>query len=215
MNTEQKIDRSDARAFAKYISEVTAAFVDGKKIEYFDLHYPNNGWLHTTDPRWEWRMYDYRVAPTPEQPTHMPYTFETAPHMMKLRRKSDGKLFGAEAYPGDVCIADLASNGRLIKYADLLRDFTHLDGSVCGTPVADWREQWPKYFVHRDRGGFDDGHYVRLDNPATCECAVYVGPYGSRLDSVWTHEKCKQFTDSGIWVQIPASEALKLTGGVE
>lgn len=69
---------------------------------------------------------DYRRKPAP------PWSFETAPDMQKIRRKSDGALYIAVFYPDCVKIGGGDGWNQTIDYQTLLRDFEALDGGICG-----------------------------------------------------------------------------------
>lgn len=197
MNTEQKIDRSDARAFARYKYETELAQLDGKPLEYTRIGKTDWSPRGVQDAPLRWDRRDYRIVPEPAAPTHVPYTFETGPLVERVRRKKDGQVF----------IVHLQRDGKYYsvdfghKTAEqLFTDFEQLSGEPCGTPVADWRDSWPKYAK-------DGTELYRLSKDR--ETRFWCKQNNEWLVSAFNSNDFEGFH------QIPASEALKLTGGVE
>jgi len=86
-------------------------------------------WGESSSPIWDWRTYDYRIAPKPKC---VPYTMETCPTAMWVRRKSDRSKFAVIAI---MQMYVVLGNGHDIRYEYLASDYEHLDGSYCGTEV--------------------------------------------------------------------------------
>jgi len=62
---------------------VMQAFVDGKEVRY---KAPNNEWLPTNNPAWNWFDCEYRIKPTP---VLRPWTADEVPLGAWMRKKQD------------------------------------------------------------------------------------------------------------------------------
>lgn len=184
---------------ADYIASIIQAFKGGSEIER--AHRPaqvNSIWTPDGSPDWNFEAYDYRIAEP--KPTHVPFSFETAPEIMKVRQKSDGNLFAAVAHPDAVAIGSgHRSDLRRVEYAALLRDFEQLSGEPCGTTV-EGEDVWPKYAKD------ETGQWVWRFNSERDGVLSIMGGEPKESGCNWSGV----FKDYG---QITATEAAKLTGG--
>lgn len=105
---------------------VMQAYVDGKEIELAPNCYANKTWKDTSNPRWDWYQFDYRVKEEPKQPEYIPFTFEDAVFLIgKSVRRKNNKWVELITYCDK-------TDTSVCMYQDLLRDYTFLDGSPCG-----------------------------------------------------------------------------------
>jgi hypothetical protein len=65
---------------------IMQAFVDGKEVRY---KAPNNEWLPTNNPAWNWFDCEYRIKPTP---VLRPWTADEVPLGAWMRRETDPKF---------------------------------------------------------------------------------------------------------------------------
>lgn len=99
-------------------------------------YHTSNGWSNwwtTPDPKcacFENPDFEFRRKP---EPAVEPWTFESAPGWVKVRRKSDGKLFMAACLPYGVIPYNNNISDRTISYLECCNQFEQLTGEPCGT----------------------------------------------------------------------------------
>lgn len=143
--TTQIPDRANARDFARYISEVTAAFAEGKEVEF--RHFGSDGeWSIAPNPLWDNHSYDYRIAPEPPKEQWQPYTFETAPMTMKAKRKGHAMIDVARLTGGGD--QGFWFNGTYYTFQRALDELEQLDGTPLGVKVES--EDWPRWYYSED-----------------------------------------------------------------
>lgn len=190
-------DRSDAKAFAKYKYEVEMAHLDGKPIERESYGPPYGHRKPCPDPVWNWENNTYFIAEP--KPTHVPYSFENAPEVLKVQRKDNGAAYVAHLANCHGYELPYGTQGS-VSFEKLLRDFDQLSGEPCGTKVEG--DVWPKYY--RDRVGdvwrYDGNEKFALFK-TQCGDVVSFDLSFSAVDKEWS------------LVEITATEAAKRTGG--
>lgn len=190
-------DRSDAKAFAKYKYDTEIAFYDGAKIE---TEFIGQGdWTPCRDPQWFWNKQTYRIAEP--KPTHVPYSFESAPEVLKVQRKDNGAAYVAHLANCHGYELPYGTQGS-VSFEKLLRDFEQLNGEPCGTKV-EGEDVWPKYYTNKERTCV-----WRFKNDG-------VGELWHECDKKWSGNLFvrKSIADDDYVDEITATEAAKLTGG--
>lgn len=141
-----------------------------------------------------------RPLPSPE-PIVTPWTFETGPMVIKVKRKTDGKLFRASALPVFVGICSSIHDAHEITYSALLRDFTQLDGTLCGEVKGD--ENSPSELdidpaTHPSYAGTTTAEAIQiidgreksdLSGALQCECGKLVMGSASHLETRLTESE--------------------------
>lgn len=146
--TTQIPDRSNSREFARHISIVTAAFTEGKKVEYrwrsVSADRNPGQWqalFEDRPPAWNFEACDYRIAPEPPKEQWLPFTFETAPMMAKARRKCD-RFTNCTL----LCNSGFAFGGLLYPFQRAFDELEQLDGTPLGVKVES-EPEWPRWFL--------------------------------------------------------------------
>lgn len=108
------------------MAAVMTHFANGGKVEVANIGVDN--WTLAGLPLWEWGSYDYRIAPTPEW---VPWTSETCPVGVVVKRKDDAGMFMITGKNKQCCV--LA--GSNWSYEGVFQYMEQLDGTPCGTEV--------------------------------------------------------------------------------
>jgi hypothetical protein len=211
MNTDIP-DRNNSREFAKHISEVTAAFAEGKKVEYRWL--PNGTdrrggeWKPVTaymGTHWSFMKCDYRIALEPPKEQWKPYTFETAPMTVKAKRKGHTMSDVARLTGGED--QGFWFNGTYYTFQRALNELEQLDGTPLGVKVES-EPEWPKYVR-----GIENGLLIRFNADGSEDAR-----YASKPDK-WDRHVSSYGIDKYIsgkmgssYTRITAAEAAELLG---
>ena len=127
----------------KEMIEVMQAYERGEQIEFMDF---SREWKDTTNPIWDWAIYDYRVKPKPKYvPFETPEEFLTA-----LRKHGDGliRIYNDEVLKAhnisirpDGCVYDHTEkeDGSDCSYVGYLQElfieYKMADRTPCGKEV--------------------------------------------------------------------------------
>lgn len=131
------------REQTKEAIKVMQAFVDGKDIE-INHHGYNLEWKKCKEPKWNWIVQDYRIAPDQEEPKekrYRPYTMEEFVEDLKIHGNFIiVKCALGEQYVMPTCIRDtgIVLNGQDVSYESLqVMFYSWADGTRCRKEVTE------------------------------------------------------------------------------
>jgi len=108
----------------KEMIEVMQAFENGAEIEAKPIVVGD--WKEETEPEWDWVSFDYRIKKQPKEPEYIPFSFEDAEQLVgKIIKSKDENWIELLTFFDEDCTSN-------ITYEALLKDYTFLDGSLCG-----------------------------------------------------------------------------------
>lgn len=120
---------------------IMQAYVDGKKIEFWDSG--NMIWKPITNSYWNWSRYDYRIKPEPPKKVHMPYDnvedFLTSQkeNGLFVRKKHGEVLYNiGVSYTANGIVFVLKAfdydDSRIVTPQGLFDSFVWQTGEICG-----------------------------------------------------------------------------------
>lgn len=123
----------DTSTLAGKIAVMQAVF-EGKRIEGIERNSYHPKWFLFSDPLWNWKDYDYRIAPEPPKPPEPKYRPWNADDMIlgvaiKTKANPSRKKLIVAQFHNTVFFG---SSHEHIPYEHLFAHWTLLDGSPCG-----------------------------------------------------------------------------------
>ena len=94
---------------------VMNAYVNGETIQFKSRNTPDNDWLWSTNPIWDWNRSEYRIKPAPVEPATV--------YMIRdggfLYRQYENPTYALQAIRNDGCFNEDAT---VVKFIEVLDD---------------------------------------------------------------------------------------------
>ena len=94
---------------------VMNAYVNGETIQFKSRNTPDNDWLWSTNPIWDWNRSEYRIKPVPVEPRVL-YRIKEGDFMYRTHHT---RRDAEDAIRLDGCFS---SNSTVVKFIEVLDD---------------------------------------------------------------------------------------------